>query len=734
MKKTCKKLISAILTAAVLSGIPAVSYARVQSHNAAFIYNFETDGDFTSNFVSATGGNTVSYSTDGFGGSNGAMKVDVVNGGTTTVSLGDMEKGYYKFSAYVKPLDFTPEVDKFAFTLKGTDFTATAIGPDEVGYQENKWVKVEAYYLLKSDVTSASFWLRLGDKNGNFTNTVGKSGLTSYSYLIDDIVAEKVSYEDGTVIYNRSFDTKQAIDGDDLNRGGGAYTLGVAGGKSGGYATLANGTAFKFFDKQQGHRMNANRVYRATVWAKAMDSNAVGTSLTFFEERYNGKGNSVTKTETTGKTLTQEWQLFEFDGIEHYASVKAQNTNFDYPRTIMLNLSKAANVAIDEFTIYEYPIYYNGDFEKSDISHLSVQGGGERVTEDGNSYLKFDNSSTGQILSYPYIAPGESYVLKYKIRLDSTPTINTTERTYDGIHSGIVFAFEETKNNVSTDDYETKDKNLSVQSKNAIYSFNDTENQTIGKWIEVSQTFTAPEPKDGGTARTPIAYFRVGGSIGKVADTSVAYSVDDIEIIPCSVPAISNLACDGNVKTGETVNFKWENDIPAGKYVYKIYKSSDDGWANVAAGTLTSAQTSVSYAIPKADGGKKLKFELTAYASSGRMLKKVLETAAVAEGDISSKITLTNAENNKWLEEEMLKGTVTVSNSSIFPGKLFAALYSGGALENVKTLTPTENDNGSYSFSVESGENTDAIKIMHWDAFNGMKPYAAAKSAECIEE
>lgn len=734
MKKMSKRLMSAILAATMLGGFSTVSYARVQSHNAAFVYNFETEDDFTKKYVSATGNNAVAYSEDGFGGSAGAMKVDVVNGGETIVSLGDMDKGYYKLSAYVKPIDFTSAVDNFTFVLYGKiDGTAATkvICSESVGLEQNKWTKVDAYYLLTDDVVSASAWLRLGDKNRNFNNTVGSTGLTSYSYLIDDISVERVADSDPTVVYKRSFDTKQGIADIGLNRNGNTPTFETDGGCGHGrYALLPGGTAFKFSDSVNGFYMKANRRYKATVYAKAANDASVGAEMKLFEDRVAGKGNSITVTEASGKKLTSEWQLFEFDNIRHFATANGdtQTDNFTSPNMIQLQISPSANVAIDEFTIYEYPTYYNGDFENGDTSHLTITGG-VLTTEDGNSYLKFTDSSTGQILSKPYIEGGKSYKVKYKVRLDSLPKTKQDDGTYaenasQSIYAGFLFGYEYNGSTSYTNDYDA------VQSKTPIYQ----EGDEIGQWISVEQSFTAKEADEGCTAYTPLAYFRVAGNIGGPAKTSVAFSVDDIEIIPYDAPVISELACEGNVKTEETVQFSWKNDIPAGKYIYRIYKESDDGWANIAMGTLTSAQTSVNYTIPETAAGKKLKFEITAVASSGRAVNSTVETTAVASGDVSSVITLTNAEDNAWADAGALTGKVTVTNSTVFTGTLFAALYSGGSLDSVQRLTTTKNSDGDYEFAVTGVDNADEIKVMHWETLDGMKAYAAAKSAEYIEE
>lgn len=738
MKRYAGKIISATLAAAMLWSIPSVSFARLQKSNAAFVYNFESDDDFTKNYVTATGGNTVSFSDDGFGGSQGAMKVDVVNGGTTIVSLGDMNKGYYKMSAYVKPVNFTSALDKFTFVLTGTDFTATRIISDNVGLTSDKWVKVEANYLLTSDITEGKIYLRLGDANGNFTNTVGStSGLTTYSYMIDDITVEKAAFENSTIVYKESFDATQTFTDVGMNKTGTTLAFEKTGGYDGGYAKLTGGTAIKF-NNTNGFDMKPNRIYKATVWAKADDDAAVGKTLEFFEDRVNSQGQTITVKEKNGKTLTKDWQLFEFDGIRHFAtsSKNAQTKNFASPTGIQLKLGASANISIDEFTISEYPIYYNGDFEKNELSDLSLPTGYQRVTEGDNSYIKVSgDTAPSQIISYPYMEPGASYQLKYKIRIDNVPRVkNTADNTYENsdqaVYAGITFAF-------NAENYESQ--YLNVQEK--VY-----DNQAdLGKWKEVTQTFIAPSPKadvtdeESGatttyTAYTPMAHFRVSPtSIGKIGSTRVDYSIDDIEIIPYNVPSISELTEEGNLRIGETVTFKWTNDIEAGSYIYKIYQSSDDGWANVAMGTLTAQQTSVDYTVPQTAGGKQLKFELTAVPSNGRSVKASMETQEVAAGDISSVIEFTNTADDEWLSVQKLEGKVTVANSSTFPGSLIATLYNGDVLENVVLPEVTKDTDGSYKFSISIGNDTDMVKVMHWDGFDKLIPYAEAKEVQYTE-
>lgn len=121
----------------------------------------------------------------------------------------NFQKGKYKVSCYVKTVGFVPKSEYSTFTLVA--YSPTASGKtgwsryvvDNVEYVRDEWVYIETEIENNGQVYCDSAWvdgiaknsqiqLRIGDKNGNLTNTNDGNAIT---YEIDNFLLEPICGE-----------------------------------------------------------------------------------------------------------------------------------------------------------------------------------------------------------------------------------------------------------------------------------------------------------------------------------------------------------------------------------------------------------------------------------------------------------------------------------------------------------------------------------------------------------
>lgn len=699
-----RKIISLLLTLAILSlsGLTLTASASdavdVYENNLCLYESFEENtisSDLDSKKIINSGsGNSISY-VEGANGSRGAARlIYKENMSSICFRVKLVPEQTYKVSAWVKLNDISLKKSKFHFLY----FCQTPSGKkgyrpfhfSDVNFKTNEWVHVSKEITMPSVMwvvgnpdepvnknAVGEIGIRFGD-NGEFSNIEGGSG--QYDFSIDDFIIEPVVKDNSSSdnefemdIYNWGSDFNRtrvtAEDGENL-----VPPDGISGvsqrirAKNAGYVGIYRDMPGLWY----------NRAYKIGLWARAdFADGATGGDVCIIA--YNTNGNKtdsrISKWPTTssGKTLTEDWQYYEWI---YFRGLNTMGERADAKIEFRAYLNKGAGsyVYMSDMSIEPLSMPYQEAINYGAVDKdAAIENAGwifedetklERDADYDTAYRMVNTSDS--IKQHVQMKNKKKYRISFRAKAESyVDASGATVSVGSGAASVPVFAVLDRSGNTQyIGDWESNAENsekpsydyqyisgAALTEEDAWSAAQANENpkwELTNEWQRFSGVYTWAYK--GENYRMPLLGFSVGDAENPMEAT---WSIADVKIEEDTgaVGKIQNFNIDGDLIVGTQISLSYEYENTEAEegisYVRILTGSDAAGWITR---DVLKASELRGYTIPEAFGGE-VKIEVLPIDINGKT------GVLYSEGMTVEKVFEIAAENVKW-ETDSVSGTV----------------------------------------------------------------------------
>lgn len=762
-----------ILAISVMPGITSIASDQdavdVYENNLCLYETFEENtisSDLDSKkIVNSGSGNSITYA-DGANGSKGAARL-IYNENMSSINfqLKIIPNQLYRFSAWIKLNDISLKSNKFQLlylckTQSGKN-GYRAFEFNDAEFKTNEWVHVSGELSMTSDIwvvanpdepvdenAVGSIGIRFGS-TGEFSNIEGGSG--PYDFSIDDFIVEPVVKDNSAGgnefeldIYNWKSDFTRsrmtAADGENVvppeSVSGSSQRIRA---KNSGYVGIYRDIPGLWY----------NRAYKIGMWARAdFAEGATGGDVCIIA--YNTNGNKtdsrISKWPTTssGKTLTEDWQYYEWI---YFRGLNTMGERADAKVEFRAYLNKGAgsyvymsDMSIEPLSIpYQEAVNYGAVDKDAAIENAGWSFEDEtklekdesfatayRMIETSDSLKQHVQMKNNKKYRISFRAKAESYVdengaaVNIGSDVQSVPVFAVLDRSGNTNYIG---DWEENAGNSDTPSYDYQYVSGEALTENDAWSAAQaTENphwELTDEWQRFSGVYIWNYK--GNNYRMPL----LGFSIGDPQNPAVAtWSIADVKIeeVTGSVGKVQNFNIDGDMIVGTKMSLSYDYENPEAEegisYVRILTGSDSAGWITR---DVLKASELRGYTIPEEFGGQ-IKVEILPIDYNGNVGILYSEILTV------EKVFEITAENVKWKADSISGEVKFTENRSGVTNKEYIIVTCLYTADNTMLSTyqsvPVKISTGdkiTESFSVPTDGTAAKARIFVWggtDVFN----------------